>query len=150
LARPDVTLTLVEPMARRVEFLQEAVADLAAAQPDGPPAGWRVIRGRAEDRGVVTAVGAVDVVTARAVAPLPRLVAWCRGLMRPGAQLVARTRGRRYAERACAGCRCIARSGCHYRSGDDTRGTVTAEDRGRFGAPSADARRRLFHVEQHQ
>jgi 16S rRNA (guanine527-N7)-methyltransferase len=89
LARPDVTLTLVEPMARRVEFLQEAVAELAAAQPDGAAAGWRVIRGRAEDRGVVTAVGAVDVVTARAVAPLPRLVAWCRGLMRPGAQLVA-------------------------------------------------------------
>ena len=97
LARPDVTLTLVEPMARRVEFLHEAVAELApgvaelagadsaATRPDG----WRVIRGRAEDRGVVTAVGAVDVVTARAVAPLPRLVAWCRGLMRPGAQLVA-------------------------------------------------------------
>ena len=27
--------------------------------------------------------------TARAVAPLPRLVGWCRGLMRPGTQLVA-------------------------------------------------------------
>jgi 16S rRNA (guanine527-N7)-methyltransferase len=96
LARPDVTLTLVEPMARRVEFLQEAVAELAtgvaelaAAGPDGARSGWRVIRGRAEDRGVAAAVGAVDVVTARAVAPLPRLVAWCRGLMQPGAQLVA-------------------------------------------------------------
>ena len=89
LARPDVRLTLVEPMARRVEFLQEAVADLVAARPEGGAAGWRVIRGRAEDRSVVTAVGPVDVVTARAVAPLPRLVAWCRGLMRPGSQLVA-------------------------------------------------------------
>jgi 16S rRNA (guanine527-N7)-methyltransferase len=89
LARPYVTLTLVEPMARRVEFLQEAVADLAAARPEGAAVGWRVIRGRAEDRAVVTAVGTVDVVTARAVAPLPRLVGWCRGLMRPGAQLVA-------------------------------------------------------------
>jgi 16S rRNA (guanine527-N7)-methyltransferase len=85
LARPDVELTLVEPMARRVEFLEEVAAELAA------PAGlrWRVVRGRAEDRSVVSAVGAVDVVTARAVAPLPRLVGWCRGLMRPGAQLVA-------------------------------------------------------------
>ena len=89
LARPDVRLTLVEPMARRVEFLQEAVAELAAARPEAAPAGWRVIRGRAEDRSVVTAVGTVDVVTARAVAPLPRLVAWCRGLMQPGSQLVA-------------------------------------------------------------
>ncbi|MCW2740155.1 MAG: rRNA ((527)-N(7))-methyltransferase RsmG [Blastococcus sp.] len=85
LARPDIELTLVEPMARRVEFLEEVAAELAV------PAGlhWRVVRGRAEDRAVVTAVGTVDVVTARAVAPLPRLVGWVRGLMRPGAQLVA-------------------------------------------------------------
>jgi 16S rRNA (guanine527-N7)-methyltransferase len=81
LARPDLTLSLVEPMARRVEFLEEAVADLGAP--------WRVVRGRAEDRSVAAAVGQVDVVTARAVAALPRLVAWCRGLLRPGAQLVA-------------------------------------------------------------
>lgn len=84
LARPDIALTLVEPMARRVEFLEEAVADLAPLS-----AGWRVVRGRAEDRTVAAAVGRVDVVTARAVAPLPRLVGWCRGLLRPGAQLVA-------------------------------------------------------------
>jgi len=81
LARPDVRLTLVEPMARRVEFLEEVVAELGAP--------WRVVRGRAEERAVRAAVGAVDVVTARAVAALPRLVAWCRGLLRPGAQLVA-------------------------------------------------------------
>ncbi|NEK60183.1 16S rRNA (guanine(527)-N(7))-methyltransferase RsmG [Geodermatophilus sabuli] len=81
LARPDLALTLVEPMARRVEFLEEVVGEL------GTP--WQVVRGRAEERSVRTAVGRVDVVTARAVAALPRLVAWCRGLMRPGAQLVA-------------------------------------------------------------
>jgi 16S rRNA (guanine527-N7)-methyltransferase len=85
IARPDLELVLVEPMARRVEFLEEVVAALAV------PAGlrWRVVRGRAEERSVAKAVGPVDVVTARAVAPLPRLVGWCRGLMRPGAQLVA-------------------------------------------------------------
>ncbi|CAA9272306.1 MAG: 16S rRNA (guanine(527)-N(7))-methyltransferase [uncultured Blastococcus sp.] len=88
LARPDLALTLVEPMARRVEFLDQAVAELAGlAGPEG--LAWRVVRGRAEDRPVATAVGAVDVVTARAVAPLPRLVGWCRGLLRPGAQLIA-------------------------------------------------------------
>jgi 16S rRNA (guanine527-N7)-methyltransferase len=72
-------------MARRVEFLEQVVAGLAE------PAGlrWRVVRGRAEERSVAKAVGPVDVVTARAVAPLPRLVGWCRGLMRPGTQLVA-------------------------------------------------------------
>jgi 16S rRNA (guanine527-N7)-methyltransferase len=85
LARPDITLTLVEPMARRVEFLDEVVT--AIAGPAGLP--WRVVRGRAEDRAVAGAVRPVDVVTARAVAPLPRLVGWCIGLMRPGTQLVA-------------------------------------------------------------
>ena len=81
-------------MARRVEFLEEVVTELAL------PAGlrWRVIRGRAEERSVATAVGPVDVVTARAVAPLPRLVGWCRGLMRPGAQLVALVGARALAE----------------------------------------------------
>ena len=90
LARPDLTLSLVEPMARRVEFLEEAVAEL------GRP--WQVVRGRAEERSVVSAVGRVDVVTARAVAALPRLVAWCRGLLRPGAQLVALVGARAVAE----------------------------------------------------
>lgn len=90
LARPDLAMTLVELMARRVEFLQEAVAELQAPSgPAGGPGRWRVLRGRAEDRALVEEVGAVDVVTARAVAPLPRLVGWCRGLLRPGAQLVA-------------------------------------------------------------
>ena len=81
LARPDLTLTLVEPMARRVEFLTDVVAGLGAP--------WRIVRGRAEERSVVRAVGPVDVVTARAVAPLPRLVGWCRGLLAPGTQLIA-------------------------------------------------------------
>ncbi|MGY1690131.1 16S rRNA (guanine(527)-N(7))-methyltransferase RsmG [Geodermatophilus sp. SYSU D01105] len=90
LARPDIGLTLVEPMARRVEFLEEVVAEL------GVP--WRVVRGRAEERSVRAAVGPVDVVTARAVAALPRLVSWCRGLLRPGAQLVALVGARAVAE----------------------------------------------------
>ena len=90
LARPDLTLTLVEPMARRVEFLQDVVTAL------GMP--WRIVRGRAEERSVVRAVGPVDVVTARAVAPLPRLVGWCRGLLPPGAQLIALVGARAAAE----------------------------------------------------
>lgn len=81
LARPDVALTMVEPMARRVEFLSLVAAELGQD--------WRVVRGRAEEKKVARTVGEVDVVTARAVAPLPRLVGWVRGLLRPGAQLVA-------------------------------------------------------------
>ena len=84
LARRDVRVTLVEPMARRIEFLEEVLPELP-----GDDGRWRIVRGRAEDRAVAGAVGPVDVVTARAVAPLPRLVAWCRPLMRPGSQLIA-------------------------------------------------------------
>jgi 16S rRNA (guanine527-N7)-methyltransferase len=81
LARPDLRVTLVEPMARRVDFLEEVRATLGAP--------WQVVRGRAEERSVAAAVGRVDVVTARAVAPLPRLAGWCRALLPPGARLVA-------------------------------------------------------------
>jgi 16S rRNA (guanine527-N7)-methyltransferase len=94
LSRPDLAVTLVEPMSRRVEFLDQVVAELA--REGSPP--WRVVRGRAEERSVVADVGQVDVVTARAVAPLPRLVGWCRGLMRPGTQLVALVGARALAE----------------------------------------------------
>src|SRR4051794_41872379 len=63
LARPDVTLTLVEPMAPRVEFLEEAVEDL------GRP--WRIVPGRGMVKAVVGAAGSGAVVTARAIAALP-------------------------------------------------------------------------------
>ena len=85
IARPDLDLTLVEPMARRVEFLEEVVAGLAE------PAGlrWRVVRGRAEERSVAKAVGP-STWSPRAPSPrCPDSSGWCRGLMRPGAQLVA-------------------------------------------------------------
>jgi 16S rRNA (guanine527-N7)-methyltransferase len=95
LARQDLRITLVEPMARRVDFLTEAVAELAE---NGVPDRWAVVRGRAEDRAVANMVGHVDVVTARAVAALPRLVAWCRGLLLPGTQLVALVGARAVAE----------------------------------------------------
>jgi 16S rRNA (guanine527-N7)-methyltransferase len=81
LARPDLKLVLVEPMARRVDWLQEAIAEL-----DLPV---DVVRGRAEERAVRDQVGGADVVTSRAVAPLARLVRWSLPLLRPGGTMVA-------------------------------------------------------------
>lgn len=76
---PDVQVTLLEPMLRRVTFLQECVDELQL-----PNA--RVMRGRAEDlAGQLSA----DVVTARAVAPLDRLAALALGLVRPGGLVLA-------------------------------------------------------------
>jgi 16S rRNA (guanine527-N7)-methyltransferase len=82
LARPDTTVTLLEPMARRVTFLTECQERLRLANVS-------VRRGRAEERAVVAALAGADIVTARAVAPLERLVGWCLPLLRPGGQLLA-------------------------------------------------------------
>ena len=79
LARPDLHLTLLEPLQRRVDFLQEAVRLLAAPN-------VTVLRGRAEH--VVGEVRA-DAVTSRAVARLDVLASWCLPLLVPGGELVA-------------------------------------------------------------
>ncbi|WP_438872928.1 16S rRNA (guanine(527)-N(7))-methyltransferase RsmG [Paractinoplanes hotanensis] len=81
-ARPDLQMTLVEPLARRTAFLSEAVTAL------GLDATVTVVRGRAEDVVDGPPAGA-DVVTARAVAPLDRLAGWCLPLAKVGGRLLA-------------------------------------------------------------
>ena len=61
LARPDLKVSLVEPLQRRVDFLNEIVAELGLD--------IEVIRGRAE-----RVKKQFEVVTARAVAPLEKLI----------------------------------------------------------------------------
>lgn len=80
--RPDIRVDLVEPLQRRVDFLTDAVRGLDLGEQ------VRVVRGRAEEASVVATVGAAPAVTARAVAPLDRLVAWCLPLLEPGGRLV--------------------------------------------------------------
>jgi 16S rRNA (guanine527-N7)-methyltransferase len=78
--RPQLHVVLLEPLLRRAVFLQECVSAL-----DLPNA--TVVRARAEEK---AAAGiSADVATARAVAPLDRLVGWAAGLLRPGGQLLA-------------------------------------------------------------
>jgi 16S rRNA (guanine527-N7)-methyltransferase len=81
LARPDVRIVLVEPLARRVDWLCDVVADLGVAV--------EVERGRAEENDVRRRWEGADVVTARAVASLGRLAGWCLPLLRPGGELLA-------------------------------------------------------------
>jgi 16S rRNA (guanine527-N7)-methyltransferase len=79
IARPDLSVTLIEPLLRRTRFLDEVVAELGLTNTS-------VLRGRAEDlRGSVRA----DVVTARAVAPLGKLARWTLPLVKPGGALYA-------------------------------------------------------------
>ena len=77
LIRPELSVTLLEPMERRCRFLSECVAELGLANAS-------VLRGRAEE----TALRA-DVATARAVAPLDRLAEMAVHVVRPGGMVLA-------------------------------------------------------------
>lgn len=76
--RPDLGMTLLEPLLRRVNFLTQVVDNLGITDR------VEVRRGRAEecDR-------TFDVVTGRAVAPLKRLLPWVLPLLRPGGEVIA-------------------------------------------------------------
>ena len=75
--RPDLEVTLLEPLLRRFTFLMEAVEALHLSS-------VRVVRGRAQDHRE-----RYDVVTARALAPLDRLLGWCNPLRSPGGVILA-------------------------------------------------------------
>lgn len=93
IARPDVRVTLVEPLLRRTTFLEEVVADLGLENVE-------VERGRAD---ALHGTRAFDVVTSRAVAPLPRLLEWSMPLVAPSGALVAMKGSSAAAEVAEAG-----------------------------------------------
>ncbi len=79
LARPDVQVTLVEPLLRRTTFLEEVVDTLALDNAVVRRARADALHGRET----------FDVVTARAVAPLDRLLGWCMPLVSPTGSLMA-------------------------------------------------------------
>jgi 16S rRNA (guanine527-N7)-methyltransferase len=105
-ARPDLSIVLLEPLARRTTFLSEVVAALDLDR-------VTVLRARAEDcvdgRGAPR-LSPADVVTARALAPLDRLAAWCLPLANQGGRVLA-LKGESVAEELIAHRTAIARLG---------------------------------------
>ena len=81
LARPDLRMTLIEPLLRRSEFLREVVDELGVDV--------TVVRGRAEELTVRQQVGEMDAVVSRAVASLDKLTKWCVPLLRPNGRMLA-------------------------------------------------------------
>jgi 16S rRNA (guanine527-N7)-methyltransferase len=77
LVRPELDVTLLEPMERRCRFLADCAAELGLANAS-------VLRGRAEETRL-----RADVATARAVAPLGRLAELAVGTVRPGGMVLA-------------------------------------------------------------
>ena len=82
IARPDLTITLIEPLLKRSTYLNEVV-DLLGLD------NVTVIRGRAEEGPVKKAVNGADIVTSRAVAPLGKLAKWSLPLVRKGGEMIA-------------------------------------------------------------
>ena len=96
LQRPDVQVVLVESLQRRATFLSEAVETLGLRN-------VVVRRNRAEE---LHDKVRVDVVTARAVAPLDRLATWALPLLHPGGRLLALKGEQAATELAAAGRSC--------------------------------------------
>jgi 16S rRNA (guanine527-N7)-methyltransferase len=69
LLRPDLRVTLIEPLLRRFTFLGQTVDGLGIADR------VQVVRSRAEDHHET-----YDFVVARALAPVDRLIGWCNPL----------------------------------------------------------------------
>ena len=82
IARPDLKITLIEPLLKRSTYLNEVV-DLLGLD------NVTVIRGRAEEGPVKKAVQGADIVTSRAVAPLGKLAKWSLPLVRKGGEMIA-------------------------------------------------------------
>lgn len=90
-ARQDAQVALVESNRRRCEFLERAAERMGLANVE-------VVCGRAESW--PEGLGTRDLVTARAVAPLPVLVEYAAPLLRVGGSLVAWKGGRDTSEEA--------------------------------------------------
>ncbi|WP_181133504.1 16S rRNA (guanine(527)-N(7))-methyltransferase RsmG [Rathayibacter sp. AY2B7] len=78
IVRPDVRFVLIEPMERRVVWLQEQVDGLGLENVS-------VLRARAEEAELAEPL---DQVTARAVSALSKLIPLTAPLLRPGGELV--------------------------------------------------------------
>lgn len=78
IARPDVDVTLIEPMERRTDWLRDEKARLGLSN-------VTVLRARAED---AVAAGPFDQVTARAVKALRQLIPMTRPLLAEGGEML--------------------------------------------------------------
>lgn len=83
IARPDISLTLLDSLEKRVRFLEEVLKEIQAAD-------YRCMHSRAEDAGRNTELREqFDVCTARAVAKLPVLLEYCLPFVKVGGMFIA-------------------------------------------------------------
>lgn len=81
LMRPDIDLTLIDSLQKRVRFLDMLTHELGINA--------KTIHIRAEDAGKGEFKNSFDVATARAVSRLEKLVPWCLPLVKHGGVMIA-------------------------------------------------------------
>ncbi len=87
--RPDIHVTLLDGRKKKTDFLRTVAEELCLDV--------TVLRGRAEELILSDHGGAYDLATARAVAPMVRLLPWTLPFLRPGGMLYA-VKGERWSE----------------------------------------------------
>ena len=80
IARPDVSIVLIESTQKKAAFLDRAVRELGLSNV--------VVKAERAEK-LVDCRGKFDVVTARAVAAVGELSQWCFPLLKPGGRLLA-------------------------------------------------------------
>lgn len=99
IARPDLKITLIEPLLKRSTYLNEIVGELGLDN-------VIVVRGRAEEQPKAS----FDAVTSRAVAPLGKLAGWSLPLLQGGGAMIA-LKGESVAEELERDAKLIAKAG---------------------------------------
>lgn len=81
--RPDISVTLLDSLRKRIFFLEDTVNQLGLKD-------VTCVHARAEDFGKVKAAGrSFDICTSRAVARLDKLCGWCLPFLKPGGIFLA-------------------------------------------------------------
>lgn len=141
--RPDLDVHLVEPMQRRVVWLREVVAGLGLPRVS-------VHQSRAEE---LAGVLRVDVVVARAVARLDRLVPWTAPLLGDDGTLLL-LKGARVADELAAAGPVLRRSGAQswtlHRIDPGGLGSPTAVVEIRMGATTGRGVEQVFDASEHR
>lgn len=126
--RQDLDVTLLDATAKKLRFLEQTAAELDVR--------IRAVHGRAEDVAAQGLGSRFDLATARAVAPLIRLVPWALPLLRPGGSLWA-VKGETWEEELEDARATIAAEGGEVTvTPDDPEGEITADPQGGARGPS--------------
>lgn len=103
ITRPDLVVTLLDATRKKTAFLEQVATDLGLSV--------QVRTGRAEELArEAELAGSFDLVTARAVAALDRLLPWTLPFLRPGGHLYA-VKGERWQEELEAASEALRRLG---------------------------------------